>query len=175
VAVLFVDIIGSTTLATEVAPERVVARLNRFFAVVVEVVGQHNGFVNKFEGDAALCVFGAPVEHEDPAGCALAAGRELQARLARDVPELEAGIGLSAGPAVAGWVGALQRFEYTVIGDPVNTASRVSELAKVRPGRLLATEAIVRRAGEDEQARWTAAGSEILRGRSTPTRLLSAP
>jgi adenylate cyclase len=175
VAVLFVDIVGSTTLATEVAPERVVARLNRFFAVVVEVVGEHDGFVNKFEGDAALCVFGAPVEHEDPAGCALAAGRELQARLARDVPELKAGIGLSAGPAVAGWIGALQRFEYTVIGDPVNTASRVSELAKGRPDRLLATESIVRRAGAEEQARWTAAGTEILRGRSTPTRLLSAP
>jgi adenylate cyclase len=171
VAVLFVDIIGSTALATEVPPERVVARLNRFFSAVVDVTAEHGGWVNKFEGDAALCVFGAPAESEDAPGCALAAGRDLQRRLARDVPEVKAAIGLSSGPTVAGWVGAAQRYEYTVIGDPVNVASRLSELAKAEDGRLLASETIVTAAGETERERWELGGSAVLRGRSAPTRL----
>jgi adenylate cyclase len=171
VAALFVDVIGSTAMAVEAPPERVVARLNRFFAVVVEVTAEHGGWVNKFEGDAALCVFGAPVAGEDPAGCALAAGRELQLRLRREVPEVKAAVGLSAGLAVAGWVGAAQRYEYTVIGDPVNVASRLCELAKAEPGGLLASEAIVLRAGDEERAHWLLGEAELLRGRSAPTRL----
>ena len=171
VAVLFVDIIGSTALAAQAPPERVVARLNRFFSVVVDVVGEHGGWVNKFEGDAALCVFGAPTATEDCAGSALAAGRELRRRLRLQAPGLDAGIGLSAGPAVAGWIGALQRFEYTVIGDPVNVASRLCELAKRRDERLLASEAIVVRAQPAEREHWRLGDGETLRGRSAPTRL----
>ncbi len=134
VAVLFVDIIGSTALAAERPPAEVVALLNRFFAVVVEVVTAHGGFVNKFEGDGALAVFGAPTDLDDPAGAALGCARELAARLTAEVPECPAGIGASAGPAVAGNSGAEQRFEYTVIGDPVNEAARLTELAKTLPG-----------------------------------------
>ncbi len=171
IAALFVDVIGSTTMALEAPPERVVARLNRFFAVVVEVMAEHGGWVNKFEGDAALCVFGAPGDCEDAAGSALAAARTLQARLRRDVPGLKAAVGVSAGAAVAGWVGAAQRYEYTVIGDPVNVASRLCELAKGESGRLLASEAVVTRADGDERDRWRLGEAELLRGRSTPTRL----
>ena len=171
VAVLFVDMVGSTSLASTLPPEQVVDRLNRFFAIVVDAVGEHGGWVNKFEGDAALCVFGAPVPQDDPAGCALAAGRDLQARLRRDMPSADAGIGLSAGEAVAGWVGAERRFEYTVIGDPVNEAARLCELAKRRPERLLASEAIVTRAADGEAGRWRVGEQTVLRGRTTPTRL----
>jgi adenylate cyclase len=171
VAVLFVDIIGSTALAHHAPPERVVARLNRFFAVVVEVVSRHGGWVNKFEGDAALCVFGAPAALDDPAGRALAAGRELAARLRADLPGVEAGIGISAGPAVAGWVGAEQRFEYTVIGDPVNEAARLCDLAKRGPSRLLACAAVLGRADRDEAGRWRVGEAVVLRGRSAATRL----
>ena len=171
VAVLFVDLVGSTTLAMQAPPERVVARLNRFFAIVVDVAAAHGGWVNKFEGDGALCVFGAPVEQEDMAGCALAAARDLDQRLRRELPEAQVGIGLSAGPAVAGWVGAQQRFEYTVIGDPVNVAARLCDLAKRRPERLLATRDIVRRAGEEERQRWSLGEAVELRGRPAPTTL----
>ena len=145
--------------------------LNRFFAVVVEVVGEHGGWVNKFEGDAALAIFGAPTALEDPAGRALAAARELAARLPREVAELEAAIGVSAGKAVAGNIGDEKRFEYTVIGDPVNEAARLTELAKEKPGRLLASGAILERANGDEEARWQLDGVEKLRGRSEETRL----
>jgi adenylate cyclase len=171
VAVLFVDMVGSTALAQSHPPEHVVDRLNRFFAIVVEVVAEHGGWVNKFEGDAALCVFGAPVPLPDPASCALAAGRGLHERLRDQMPSADAGIGLSAGPAVAGWIGAEQRFEYTVIGDPVNEAARLCELAKRAPGRLLASEAIVDRADRDEAGRWSIGESTLLRGRAAPTRL----
>ena len=81
VAVLFTDIVGSTELAAERPPEEVVELLNRFFTVVVEVVAEHDGWVNKFEGDAALAVFGAPIALDDAASRALAAARELAERL----------------------------------------------------------------------------------------------
>jgi adenylate cyclase len=170
VAVLFVDLIGSTSLAARLKPDDVVRVLNDFFAVVVDVVGRHGGWVNKFEGDAAMAVFGAPGDHEDPAGAALAAGRELRRRL-HVVPRVDAGIGLSAGPAVAGYVGAERRFEYTVIGDPVNEAARLCELAKRHDGRLLASSAVLERARRAEAELWTECDKVFLRGRGTPTRV----
>jgi adenylate cyclase len=170
VAVLFVDLIGSTSLAARRAPADVVRVLNGFFAVVVEVVGRHGGWVNKFEGDAALVVFGAPADHPDPSGAALAAARELRRRL-HVVPQVDAGIGLSAGPVVAGNVGAERRFEYTVIGSPVNEAARLCELAKRRDERLLASVAVLERARSREAQRWERYDELVLRGRRVPTRI----
>ncbi|MEA2473522.1 MAG: adenylate cyclase [Thermoleophilaceae bacterium] len=171
VGVLVVDIVGSTSMASRLPPERVVALLNRFFAIVVETVEAYGGMVNKFEGDGALCVFGAPVAREDPAGAALCAARELRARLSDELPDVDMGIGVSAGEAVAGNVGAEERFEYTVIGDPVNEAARLSELAKRRDARLVVSGAAVERARADESARWELGEDELLRGRAEPTRL----
>ena len=171
VAVLFVDLVGSTALAGERPPDQVVALLNRFFGIVVEVVGAHGGWVNKFEGDGALCVFGAPVDHAACEASCLAAARDLQTRLRRELPQADAGIGVSAGTAVAGNVGAEQRFEYTVIGDPINEAARLCDRAKGVPGRVLASEAILRRAGGDEADRWQLEDEVLLRGRPEPTRI----
>src|SRR4051794_11038613 len=170
-AVLFVDVIGSTTLAATHDPAEVVARLNEFFAIVIDCVSLHGGWVNKFEGDAALCVFGAPTHHPDAAGSALASGRALRFRRDGELSEVEAAIGVSAGEVVAGNVGAAERFEYTVIGDPVNEAARLTELAKTTPGKLLASEAALDQAGEVERSRWKVGRSELLRGRTRPTRL----
>lgn len=170
VAALFVDIDGSTELAATRPPEEVVGLLNQFFAVVVEVVGSHGGWVNKFEGDAALCVFGAPSEQPDFADRALAAARAMSARLAADVPALSAGIGVSAGPAVAGNVGAEARYEYTVIGDPVNEAARLCDLAKERGG-VLASGRVLEFAEQQEAAHWRITGAELLRGRREETAL----
>ena len=171
VAALFVDVIGSTELAAERPPAEVVKALNRFFAVVVAVTEAHHGFVNKFEGDGALCVFGAPAPSRDPAGEALGAARELHSRLSLEVADLEAAIGVSAGRAVAGNVGAEERFEYTVIGDPVNEAARLCELAKQRGELVLASEAALSRARSEEAARWESRDEVTLRGRSQPTRV----
>jgi adenylate cyclase len=171
VAALFVDLVGSTAVASRRPPEEVVSFLNRFFAIVVDVVEAHGGWVNKFEGDAALCVFGAPMEQPDAAGRALAAGRVMADRLRRDLPELDAGIGISAGRAVAGNVGAERRLEYTVVGDPVNEAARLCELAKRQPARVLASCEALARASSDEAARWRPGEEIVLRGRQGPTRL----
>jgi adenylate cyclase len=171
IAALFVDIVGSTSLALAVPAGEVVRLLNRFFRVVIEVVEAEQGLVNKFEGDAALCVFGAPVDAPDPAGAALRTARRLAGRLSRELPEIDFGIGVSAGVAVAGNVGAEQRFEYTVIGDPVNEAARLSELARQRPERVLASEAAVHRSQDGEGAAWTVTDAALLRGRSAPTQL----
>jgi adenylate cyclase len=174
VAVLFVDLVGSTALAAQRPPEEVVGLLNRFFAVVVEVVEDNGGWINKFEGDAALAVFGAPAAAADCAGSALAAARCLGERLAAELPEIDVGIGVSAGDAVAGNVGDVRRFEYTVIGDPVNEAARLTELAKAEPGRVLAAATAVGLAGAGEAAHWAEGETTHLRGRPEPT-LLAVP
>ncbi len=174
VAVLYVDVIGSTALAVTHDPEEVVLQLNQFFGVVVDAVAAEGGWVNKFEGDAALCVFGAPVERADARAGALAAARALARGLEPLV--LEAAIGVCAGWVVAGNVGTESRFEYTVIGDAVNAAARLAELAREQPGHLLADGDVVEQAGA-EAAHWEIGPPVVLRGRVAPTRLArpSAP
>ena len=174
VAVLFIDLVGSTTMAAERPPTEVVDLLNRFFDVVVAEVHAHGGFVNKFEGDAALAIFGAPEELPDAAGRALAAARVMAARLTSELPEALAGIGVSAGPAVAGNVGAADRFEYTVIGDPVNEAARLTEEAKKVDGRVVAAMRAVDAASPAEAAQWKQLHEVHLRGRLEPT-VLAVP
>jgi adenylate cyclase len=174
VAVLFVDLVGSTRLATECPPSEVVALLNDFFGAVVEAVGEHGGSINKFEGDAALCLFGAPLPSHAPADDALAAARTLRDRLRERLPQADFGIGVSAGSAVAGNIGAAERFEYTVIGDPVNEAARLTELAKSDDGRVLASGAALELAQDGERRCWEDGDRVELRGRSTET-LLARP
>ena len=137
--------------------------------MVVEEVDRREGLVNKFIGDAVLAIFGAPVELDDHAGRALAAARAMAARLADEVPDLQAGIGVATGEAVAGNVGDESRFEYTVIGDAVNAAARLTELAKEVDGLLVASWEAVESAGEDEAAHWRKHDTVTLRGRSTET------
>ena len=169
VAVLFIDVVGSTSYAVEHTPEEVVEALNDFFDVVVEVVHRNKGVINKFQGDAALAVFGAPVSLHDAASHALQAARELQRDLAGQ--ELKAGIGVASGHVVAGHVGGADRFEYTVIGDAVNGAARLTDMAKDTPGMVLTNAATLRAANEVEQQRWTLMKSVELRGRGKMTQL----
>lgn len=171
VGVVFVDIIGSTEMAVRADASEVVEVLNRFFRVVVETVEEYDGVVDSFLGDAALVVFGAPRDMDDPAAATLACARALGERLPVRVPECRAGVGASFGDVVAGYVGAADRFEYTVIGDAVNEAARLCDLAKDRPGLVLASGSAVAVAGGGEDGRWVRAGSEVVRGRSEPTEL----
>jgi adenylate cyclase len=168
---MFVDLIGSTSMAEVLPPGEVVATLNAYFDAVVDVVTAEGGWVNKFQGDGALCVFGVPAHHPDHAHRALRAARHLRERLraiASDHPGLDAGIGVSSGPVVAGNIGSEERFEYTVIGRAVNEAARLTDLAKGRDGRVLASGAAVRRAGP-ESANWAGRGTVGLRGHQVPT------
>ena len=171
VAILFIDMVGSTELASTRPATEVVELLNAFFGVVVETVDEHGGWVNKFEGDAALAVFGAPQEIDDPAGKALEAAREMAERLCTEVESVEAGIGVSWGEVVAGNIGGAKRFEYTVIGDAVNEAARLMELAKEREVALLASSAAIEEAAGEEAERWELGDEVELRGRSEATRV----
>jgi adenylate cyclase len=164
---LFVDLIGSTALAERLPASEVVAILNAMFEAVVRTVTAEGGWVNKFEGDGALCVFGAPADQPDHAARALRAARSMHEALA--ARPVDAAIAVSSGAAVAGNVGSVQRFEYTVIGDPVNESARLTEQAKLQPGRVLASEAAVVAAG-GEAGVWVLAATLELRGRANPTR-----
>ncbi|MEQ0561554.1 adenylate/guanylate cyclase domain-containing protein [Amycolatopsis sp. NEAU-NG30] len=170
VTALFVDVVDSTALAYRTPPEELVGKLNRLFAAVVSAVNARGGLVNKFQGDAALCIFGAPTRLSDAPTAALAAARAIRDAV-RDAGELDLGIGVSSGPVFAGQLGTSSRLEYTVIGDAVNEAARLTELAKSVPARVLASDAVVSAALPSEAAHWEKHGELELRGRAeaTPT------
>jgi adenylate cyclase len=173
VVALFVDITGSTALTRTTEPTAFVAMLNRFFEIVVDAIERNGGLVNKFEGDAALSVFGAPVTLIDPASGALRAAREIRDRV-RSVGEVQVGIGVAAGRVVAGQIGAHSRLEYTVIGDAVNEAARLTDLAKGVPSGILASASVIQSASAVEAPHWLDAGEVVLRGRTESTHIWTA-
>jgi class 3 adenylate cyclase len=173
VVALFVDITGSTRLTREMEPVAFVDLLNRFFLIVVEEVERAGGLLNKFEGDAALCIFGAPAELPDPATAALCTARGIRDRVC-EMDELDIGIGVAAGQVIAGQIGTPSRLEYTVIGDAVNEAARLADLAKTADRRILCSAAAVDRADDAERTHWAECYSTVLRGRSEATHV-SAP
>lgn len=170
-AVLFVDIIGSTTMTATRPATEIVAILNSFFDIVVDEVERCGGLLNKFEGDAALAVFGTPAPLDDASGAAMSCARAIRTRLRAKAADFSAAIGVAAGRVAAGNVGAHQRYEFTVIGDAVNEAARLCELAKNDPGRLLTSETTIATADPAEVRHWQLGESVTLRGRVTPTRL----
>jgi class 3 adenylate cyclase len=170
VSVLCLDIRDFTAFAERSEPHEVVSTLNEFWELVVPVLLRHGGHANKFVGDGLLGVFGAPNLLADHADQAVAAALELVAMLRdRYQGELGAGIGVNSGSVVAGTVGGGGRVEFTVIGDAVNTASRVetatretgddllitdSTRALLTPGRFeLAARGVVELKGKREQVR----------------------
>lgn len=192
VTVLFVDLRGYTSFAEHRPPEDVVAMLNVFFRVVVTVVSRYGGWVNKFEGDAALCLFGAPQDQPDHTERALKVAMALPRELENVDVELAAGIGVATGEVIAGFVGSHERFEYTVIGDVVNLASRLCDAAKTSPSGVLVADSTITAARKLESAQesgpavgsdwpgletWIEVGPTVIRGRDRPVTLytLSQP
>lgn len=171
VAVMFVDVKGSTGLAEREDPVTVIDGLNHLFAAVLAEVEMTQGTVTTFAGDAVVCVWGAPLRHDHAAESALLTSRRLAERLAADPDSLPVGIGVARGPVVAGNIGTEQRVEYTVIGDSVNTAARLCDLAKTRGTMLVATADTLSGVAAEEAEHWRQDGEETLPGRSTPTRL----
>lgn len=138
VSILFSDIAGYTKMSEGLAPEELVAILNRYFTAMTDIVEKHGGFVDKFIGDAVLAVFGAPRANPAHAQAAVSAALEMQAALATDKTLLDSGrgsrgairIGVASGPALIGNIGSPRRFNYTVMGDTVNLASRLEGVNK---------------------------------------------
>jgi class 3 adenylate cyclase len=172
VAILFIDLVGSTQLAQTRSPAQVAEVLNHFFRIVVAEVDRRHGQINKFQGDAALAVFGAPLASPESASAsdALSTARTLAIAL-QQLPVVDFGIGVSAGAVFAGNVGAEHRYEYTVIGDPVNEAARLADRAKSSTGRLLCSAPVLHRANDVERRQWVSYGSEVLRGRLAATQM----
>ncbi len=137
ITVLFSDIRGFTTLSETRSPEYIVALLNRYFTMQVEIVFKHHGTLDKFIGDAIMAFWGAPVSDPEHARHAVAAAIEMAEALERFKRELtdlgadfDIGIGLHTGPAVVGFIGSNERLDYTAIGDTVNLASRIEGQTK---------------------------------------------
>jgi adenylate cyclase len=140
VTVLFSDIRGFTTFSESRPPEVVINILNRYLTDMTEVIMRHGGTLVAFMGDGIMAVFGAPPQMDDHADRALAAAREMAGPTLdsfnawiREQDHHEGfriGIGLNSGAVMAGTVGSEERFEYTVIGDTTNTASRLEGMTK---------------------------------------------
>jgi adenylate cyclase len=137
ITILFSDIRGFTTLSEKRTPQEIVALLNRYFTLQVEVVFRHGGSLDKFIGDCIMAFWGAPLDDPDHARHAVEAALEMADVLQRFKQELgeqdadfDVGIGIHSGPAVVGLIGSEQRREYTAIGDTVNLGSRIEGLTK---------------------------------------------
>ncbi len=158
VSVLFADIRGFTTLAESEEPQETVSMLNEFFTAMAQVIFRNEGNLDKFIGDCVMAVWGSPSSHPDDPARALRAALEMQAevdalnqqRAAGGRKPIAIGVGVSTGQAVVGYMGSSERHEYTAIGDSVNTASRLCNLAKA--GEVLASEAAIQKAGRGFQA-----------------------
>ncbi len=148
VATLFADIRGFTEMAAELAPDATAALLTEFFTEMVEVVFAHGGTLDKFIGDRVMAQWGAPLASEDDADRALEAALDMlravehlnTIRRGEGRPALQVGIGINYGDAFAGYTGSERRLEYTVIGDSVNTASRLCDWAE--GGEILYSESL---------------------------------
>jgi adenylate cyclase len=176
VTVLFSDIRGFTTLSERRPPQQVLELLNRYFRLQVEVIFRHQGTLDKYIGDAIMAFWGAPTDQPDHARRALAAAHDMEQTLARFQRELGAagkdfdvGIGLASGEAVVGFIGSPEhRQDYTVIGDTVNTASRIEGATKGR-ARVLVSQAT--RAAVGSAFRFRDHGRVALKGKEVKVHL----
>jgi adenylate cyclase len=177
-SVLFCDIRGFTALSETLPPETLVPLLNEYLTRMTEQVFRHGGLLDKYIGDAIMAIYGAPLPQPDHAARAcrtaldlVRAARTLQQEWkARGWPMIDLGVGINTGPMVVGNMGSKTRFDYTVIGDAVNLASRVEALNKQYGSRILITEFTWQQVKKDfPQAREV--DVTTVRGKSEPVRL----
>jgi adenylate cyclase len=177
---MFTDVRGFTTFSESRPPVQVIEILNRYLSGMSDAILDHGGTLSAFLGDGIMAVFGAPVQQEDHADRALAAALEL---LRHRLPEFNEwmrsegygdgfymGVGLNSGTGLAGNVGSERRLEYTVIGDTVNTASRIEGITKDTPYQLLLADS-TRQLLTKETDKLIDLGEFDVRGRAAKTRL----
>jgi len=155
-SVLFSDIRGFTSFSEKLAPEQLVKILNVYLTPMTRAVLESGGFLDKFIGDAVMAVFGAPVPDERHPRQSLACALRMHAELARIAPELSAlgvdveiGVGVNSGEMAVGNMGSDEHFNYTVMGDAVNLASRLEGLTRTYGVFCLVGEDARRAAGDD--------------------------
>jgi adenylate cyclase len=166
VSVMFVDIRDFTPFAEANTAEGTVARLNALFEIVVPAVVDAGGHVNKFLGDGALAVFGAPNDLADHSDAAVSAAVLIQRVVAeRFGGALRIGIGINTGVVIAGTIGGGGKLEFTLIGDTVNVAARVEQLTKATGDAILLTQQCVDALAHRPDG-LTDRGSHALKGKS---------
>jgi adenylate cyclase len=150
VTMLFADIRGFTSMSERTAPEEMVKTLNEYFEMMVDVLFAHGGTLDKYVGDEVIGLFGAPVTLPDAPLRAVRCGLEMQRalgefnriRATNGQEPIHVGIGINTGPVIAGAIGSSRTLQYTVIGDPVNLASRLCSVAKA--GEVIISEYTMR-------------------------------
>ena len=178
VTVLFCDIRSFTAMSEKMEASEVVQLLNKYFTALGKCIAAHHGIINKYIGDAIMAIFGAPVKSENSARDAFLAALDMRKALVEvnedfkkeGFPEVHFGIGIHTGPVFAGTIGAENRMEYTVIGDTVNTASRLESLCKTYTKDLILSEASAEKLGKESAGLSFVADAEI-RGKSQPMKL----
>jgi class 3 adenylate cyclase len=171
VSVMFVDVRDFTPFAEANTAEDTVARLNALFEIVVPAVVDAGGHVNKFLGDGALAVFGAPNDLADHADAAVSAAVLIHRLVGeRFGGALRIGIGINTGMVIAGTIGGGTKLEFTLIGDTVNVAARVEQLTKATGDAILLTDQTVD-ALVTRPARLTDRGSHSLKGKSAAVQI----
>ena len=171
VTILFSDISGFTQMSENLDPEEVIVLINSCFNTLTEIIYRYEGTVDKYMGDCIIALFGAPVAHEDDPERAVKAAMEIMESLddlkkSLSIP-INMHIGLNTGLVVAGSIGSDLRKQYTVIGDAVNTASRIQSAAQ--PGQILVGESVYRQTKDIFDF---AGGEEItVKGKKNPIRV----
>jgi adenylate cyclase len=175
--VLFSDIRGFTGIAERTAPEALVRFVNNYLTPMTNIVFEEGGTLDKYIGDAVMAFWGAPVAQEDHALRACRAAMRFLEELERLKPgwvaegvgEVEIGVGINTGPMVVGNMGSDVRFDYTVMGDAVNLASRLEGANKLFGTRVLLSEETHRRVRDEVCARRL--GAVRVRGKQQPTQV----
>ena len=148
VSILFSDIRGFTVMSENNTAETVVEILNYYLSRMTEVIHLHHGTVDKFIGDAIMAIWGAPIKSGTHASDAVNAAIEMRKKMqevnawlaARQLPQLEIGIGINTGEVILGSIGSEQKADYTVIGDNVNLASRLEGITKTYGCSIIISE-----------------------------------
>src|SRR5918996_2547835 len=177
VSILFSDLRGFTTLSERMEPGRIAAHLSEYFDAMTAAIFAHRGMINDFVGDAVMAVFGAPMDDAEhgwnAVQSAVAMDRALAALNRRwetaGLPPLRMGIGIHTGAVFAGNVGGRDRMKYTVIGDPVNVASRVEGLNRDLGTTILITEETLGEVGDRVRVR--DCGPQAVKGRVEKVRV----
>ncbi|MEJ2024363.1 MAG: adenylate/guanylate cyclase domain-containing protein, partial [Deltaproteobacteria bacterium] len=142
--VLFMDIVGFTNLSERMPAREITILLNHFFSKMTDITFQYDGTLDKYIGDGLMAVFGAPMQKDDDAVRAISAALKMRKErkvMMGNIPKykkFDIRIGINTGKVVAGNIGSPKRMDYTVIGDPVNIASRLESIAK--PNQILIGE-----------------------------------
>ncbi len=177
IAILICDLRKFTTYAENTPPEEVIFFLNAYFAKIADVVAEHGGIINKFMGDAILAVFGIDggssyvQQAVDTAWDIL---MHTNCATMRDGTKFDIGIGVHKGRAAAGTIGSSERFEYTFIGDAVNTASRLDGLSKRLNYKIIISSEVFGNLSRDAQDRFVDLGQQAIRGKSQPIHVYGA-